>query len=137
MLQAGLLSADYTFKVLTTVGDQAKHVLVVNLSREMRGGQEQLAAAERLIALLAKARHELAVTAVYWRVASLVSRADEALPTLGAAAVALRPPTAKPTPLPLAQRLPKFYDDEPGYQDSEFPSTRAQAADSDLMGLYP
>lgn len=137
MLHAGLLSAEYSLKVLTTVGDQGKHVMVVNLTRAMPGGLEQMASAERLIALLASSRFGLEVTAVYWRVASLVAAVPSG--ALGAVAASMRA-AAKPAPvqaLPLEARRPRFYDDEPGYQDpkTEFPRTRP--ADSDLMGLFP
>lgn len=146
MLHAGVLSAEYTFKVLTTVGDQTKNVLVVNLTRPLEGGLEKQAAAERLIRLIAKQRNNLNVTAVYWRVASLVESTSAATQefAIATAAVRAQPQKHKPAPAraaatgydrPYEERRPRFYDDEPGYQETRNDFERTRPADSDLMGL--
>lgn len=130
MVNAGLLNAEYSVKVLTTYGDKTKLVLVINLKKHMPGGLEQMAAAERLIGLLSKARHQLEVAGVYWRVEPMVGAAGSSV-QIASLPKAVRDTSA--ASLPLSARLPKFYDDEPGYKPDDFPATRP--ADSDLMGL--
>lgn len=130
MLNAGLLNAEYSVKVLTTYGDKSKLVLVINLKKHLPGGLEQMASAEKLIGLLSRARHGLEVAGVYWRVEPMIGAASHSV--MGNSLPKAVRDTSAAT-LPLAARLPKFYDDEPGYKPDDFPPTRP--ADSDLMGL--
>ena len=67
MVRAGVLSASYKFKVLSLDADGNQFLVMVDLAREA-GDAAHLAEIEALIAQSAKSRHEILVTAVYWRV---------------------------------------------------------------------
>jgi hypothetical protein len=68
MVRAGVLSASYKFKVLSLDGEGHQFLIMVDLARGTGGDAANLAEIEALIAQSAKARHEMLVTAVYWRV---------------------------------------------------------------------
>jgi hypothetical protein len=68
MVRAGVLSASYKFKVLSLDSDGRQFLIMVDLARGAGGDAAKLAEIEALIAQAAKARHEMQVTAVYWRV---------------------------------------------------------------------
>lgn len=78
MVRAGVLSASYKFKVLSLDSEGRQFLIMVDLSRGAGGDAANLAEIEALIAQSAKSRHEILVTAVYWRVNEHVSigRAD-------------------------------------------------------------
>ena len=78
MVRAGVLSASYKFKVLSLDVDGHKFLIMVDLARGAGGDAANLAEIEALIAQSAKSRHEILVTAVYWRVNEhvAVGRAD-------------------------------------------------------------
>lgn len=78
MVRAGVLSASYKFKVLSLDAEGRKCLIMVDLARGAGGDAANLAEIEALIAQSAKSRHEILVTAVYWRVNEHVSvgRAD-------------------------------------------------------------
>ena len=67
MVGTGVLSASYKFKVLSLDADGRQFLIMIDLARWVGGDARQLAEIEALIAQSAKARHELQVTAVYWR----------------------------------------------------------------------
>ena len=87
MVRAGVLSASYKFKVLSLDGDGHQFLVMVDLARG-NGGDASLAEIEAQIAQSAKSRHDILVTAVYWRVNEhvAVGRAD------------VRPPDSQPAP---------------------------------------
>ena len=68
MVRAGVLSASYKFKVLSLDSEGRQFLIMVDLARGTGGDAANLAEIEALIAQSAKARHEMHVTAVYWRV---------------------------------------------------------------------
>lgn len=78
MVRAGVLSASYKFKVLSLDAEGRQFLIMVDLARGAGGDAANLAEIEALIAQSAKARHEMQVTAVYWRVNEhvAVGRAD-------------------------------------------------------------
>lgn len=78
MVRAGVLSSSYKFKVLSLDGEGRQFLVMIDLSRGAGGDAGNLAEIEALIAQSAKARHEILVTAVYWRVNDhvAVGRAD-------------------------------------------------------------
>jgi hypothetical protein len=78
MVRAGVLSASYKFKVLSLDGDGRQFLVMIDLARGMGGDANNLSEIEALIAQSAKARHEILVTAVYWRINEhvAVGRAD-------------------------------------------------------------
>jgi hypothetical protein len=76
MVRAGVLSASYKFKVLSLDGRGRQFLVMVDLSRD--GGVEtaQLGEIEAMIAQSAKARHDILVSAVYWRMSEHVAVGD-------------------------------------------------------------
>ena len=73
MVRAGVLTASYKFKVLSLDGDGRQFLIMIDLARGVGGDAKQLAEIEALIAQSAKSRHELLVTAVYWRLTEQMS----------------------------------------------------------------
>lgn len=67
MVKAGVLSSGYKFKVLSLDGRGRQFLLMVDLAREHGAETERLAEIEATIAQSAKLRHDIVVTAVYWR----------------------------------------------------------------------
>lgn len=67
MVRAGMLSSSYKFKVLSLDSRGRQFLVMVDLSREHGDETSRLAEIEALIAQSAKARHDIVVTAVYWR----------------------------------------------------------------------
>jgi len=68
MMRAGVLSASYKFKVLSLDPRGRQYLIMMDLANKSVGDSARLAEIEALIAQQAKARHEILVTAVYWRV---------------------------------------------------------------------
>ena len=68
MTRAGILSASYKFKVLSLDPRGKQYLIMMDLSNQSAGDTGRLAEIESLIAQSAKSRHEILVTAVYWRV---------------------------------------------------------------------
>lgn len=68
MVRAGVLSASYKFKVLSVDTEGRQFLIMVDLERGAGGDIARHAEIEALIAQAAKARHDMQVTAVYWRV---------------------------------------------------------------------
>lgn len=85
MTQAGVLSASYKFKVLSLDSRGREYLVMMDLPHTQAGKTERLAEIEGSIARSAKNRHDILVTAVYWRVnehitAGISSPAAPALP---------------------------------------------------------
>ena len=67
MVRAGVLSASYKFKVLSLDQRGRQFLVMMDLAREFGGETVRLSEIEALIAQTAKARYDIAVNAVYWR----------------------------------------------------------------------
>jgi hypothetical protein len=67
MANAGVVSASYKFKVLSLDARGRQFLVMVDLSREYSGDTTRLAEIEAMVAQAAKVRHDIMVTAVYWR----------------------------------------------------------------------
>jgi hypothetical protein len=78
MVRAGVLSASYKFKVLSLDTEGRQFLIMMDLAQSTGRDAGNLSEIEALIAQSAKARHNLLVTAVYWRINDHVSvgRAD-------------------------------------------------------------
>lgn len=78
MVRAGVLSASYKFKVLSLDPEGRQFLVMVDLGRGAGGDAASLSEIEALIAQSAKTRHDMLVTAVYWRTNDhvLAGRAD-------------------------------------------------------------
>lgn len=93
MIKAGVLSSTYKFKVLSLDSRGRQYLIMMDMARQYAGETSRLAEIEGLIAQHAKARHDILVTAVYWRINEHVTAG---LSRVGA-------PTAS-TPIPLTRR---------------------------------
>jgi hypothetical protein len=67
MTRAGVLSASYKFKVLSLDQRGNEFIVMMDLAKAFGGQPEQLGEIEALIVQNAKARFEITVPAVYWR----------------------------------------------------------------------
>lgn len=67
MTRAGVLSASYKFKVLSLDPRGKQYLIMMDLSQQAAGETGRLAEIESVIAQSAKSRHDILVTAVYWR----------------------------------------------------------------------
>jgi hypothetical protein len=90
MTRAGVLSASYKFKVLSLDPRGKQYLIMMDLSQQAAGETGRLAEIESVIAQSAKSRHDILVTAVYWRLNEHV--------TAGLTA-AKAPPSSRPAPL--------------------------------------
>lgn len=68
MKVAGVLPGNYKFKVLSLDSRGRKYMMMMDLTRLFPQEATKLTEIERLIAQTAQARHEIVVSAVYWRV---------------------------------------------------------------------
>ncbi|MDP2256776.1 MAG: hypothetical protein Q8K05_12085 [Polaromonas sp.] len=67
MMRAGVLSTSYKFKVLSLDQPGEQFMVMMDLAKGFEGSPGQLAEMEALIVHSAKARFEITVPAVYWR----------------------------------------------------------------------
>ena len=93
MIRIGVLSASYKFKVLSLDSRGRQYLIMMDLARQYAGDSARLAEVEGLIAQAAKSRHDILVTAVYWRVNEHVT----------AGVTARLTPASAPAPAPLAR----------------------------------
>jgi hypothetical protein len=68
MVQIGVLSSRYKFKVLSLDSRGSKYLIMMDLAKQHASEAGKLGEIEGLIAKSAKARHNISVTSVYWRV---------------------------------------------------------------------
>lgn len=68
MISAGVLAASYKFKVLSLDAAGRQYVIMMDLTNKAASNTLHLADIEGLMVQAAKLRHDLLVTAVYWRV---------------------------------------------------------------------
>ncbi len=102
MTKAGVLTASYKFKVLSLDQHGRQYLIMMDLAHEFAGATGRLAEIEALIAQSAKTRHDILVTAVYWRVNEMVTvgLSKMAGPTVAPAAAVV--PTAPASPVAAA-----------------------------------
>ena len=67
MNRVGVLSSSYKFKVLSLDSRGRQYLVMMDVQRLQTGEVGRMAEIETLIAQTAKARHDILVTAVYWR----------------------------------------------------------------------
>jgi hypothetical protein len=101
MVRAGVLSASYKFKVLSLDPNGRQYLIMIDLARESGRNADQKEI-EALIAQSAKSRHDILVTAVYWRINDHV----------GAGTSARGPKTSNSQPMPLESQ-PAPFDSAP------------------------
>lgn len=93
MVRAGVLSSSYKFKVLSLDQRGRQFLVMVDLAQGAASDTPRLAEIEAMIAQSAKARHDILVSAVYWRANEHVAIGDPAHFT------AQRPLISQPAPL--------------------------------------
>ncbi len=98
MVRAAVLSASYKFKVLSLDQRGRQFLVMMDISREYGGDAARLSEIEALIAQTAKARHDIAINAVYWRLNDHVAVGAPQ----GAAAMPSRPAPLMPSTAPAA-----------------------------------
>ncbi|MFT3813168.1 MAG: hypothetical protein QM740_07285 [Acidovorax sp.] len=107
MVRASVLSASYKFKVLSLDQRGRQFLVMIDLAREYGGDTARLSEIEALIAQMAKARFDIFVTAVYWRISEHVAvgqpRPAATAPTAAAAGV---PPRRLRPALPVPPQAP-------------------------------
>lgn len=130
MTRAGLLSSSYKFKVLSLDSRGRQYLIMMDMARENIADSQRLSDIEIHIAKVAKSRHDILVTAVYWRVNEHV--------TTGLARTA--PPVAAPAAgiglprvVPPVQAAPSRY--EPLQPDEVAAFKQALAAIQPPSGL--
>jgi len=106
MTRAGVLSASYKFKVLSLDTRGRQYLIMMDLSQAAAGETGRLAEIESLIAQSAKARYEILVTAVYWRLNEHVTAGLSAVKSFSGAASSRPAPLAPLSPAPLAASPP-------------------------------
>lgn len=121
MTRAGVLAACYKFKVLSLDTRGMKYLIMMDLVHGAGNEVQRLTEIEAVLAQTAKVRHDLLVTAVYWRISEQVTAGLSAAPTQRSAALANRPATPSAT----AATLPGF---EPLQQDEIAAFKRAVAS---------
>jgi hypothetical protein len=104
MVRNGMLSASYKFKVLSLDARGLSFLVMMDLPLEFGQQVERLGAIENMIIGNAKTRHQLMVTAVYWRVAPV--------PVHEQFKMSVPPRDSAPAPLagapaPVAQQAPR------------------------------
>ncbi len=108
MTRAGVLSASYKFKVLSLDARGRQFLVMCDLARDYGGETSRLAEIEALIAQGAKTRHDILVTAVYWRMNEHVAIGDPA----AAAARKTESAEINSSPMPL-DSMPAVLDSAP------------------------
>lgn len=103
MIRVGVLSASYKFKVLSLDSRGRQYLIMMDVARQYVGEPGRLAEVESLIAQSAKTRHDILVTAVYWRVNEHVTAGVTARMAATPATAAVHKPTA--TSVPVAPAL--------------------------------
>ncbi len=78
MVHAGVLSSSYKFKVLSLDARGRQFLVMIDLAAGAGGDTVRLAEIEALVAQHAKARHDILVSAVYWRSNEHVAVGDPA-----------------------------------------------------------
>lgn len=92
MNRAGVLSSSYKFKVLSLDTHGRQFLVMVDLAYGGGADTNRLAEIEAMVAQSAKSRHDILVTAVYWRANDHVAVGDPVH-------APQRPPISRPAPL--------------------------------------
>jgi hypothetical protein len=99
MMRAGVLSSGYKFKVLSLDAKGHQFLVMIDLARTYGREAARLADIEATIAQAAKARHEILVEGVYWRMNEHAAVGDPAAQEKAPGAASARPDTSQPAAL--------------------------------------
>lgn len=112
---AGILSASYKFKVLSLDSRGRQYLIMMDIDRRYATETGRLAEIEGLIAHNAKSRHDILVTAVYWRVNETVTAG---LTRVSAPAPLSATPSAASTPAPKPRYEPLHADEVAAFKQA-------------------
>ena len=112
MTRAGVLSASYKFKVLSLDQRGNEFIVMMDLAKAFGGQPEQLGEIETLIVQNAKARFEITVPAVYWRMDEVAAVGKPALSAQDAVQTAALHVEAAAAPAKPAPRYEPIQADE-------------------------
>ncbi|MFM2275804.1 MAG: hypothetical protein RL211_1676 [Pseudomonadota bacterium] len=116
MMRAGVLSASYKFKVLSLDPRGRQYLIMMDLANKSIGDTGRLAEIEVLIAQYAKERHEILVTAVYWRTNERVTAGltchRSTVPSLAAEPLKHKPVVIPLTPTKVVPQYEPLQEDE-------------------------
>lgn len=105
MTRAGVLAASFKFKVLSLDVSGHQYLIMVDLANQAAGDTARLAEIEAMVAQTAKMRHDILVTAVYWRVNEHVTAGlSQASSPEARKSVSHMQATAAPKPPPVPNR---------------------------------
>jgi hypothetical protein len=99
MAKAGVLSAHYKFKVLSLDGRGRQFLIMVDLARDHGVEASRLVEIEAAIAQAAKSRHDILVSAVYWRTTEQAAPNSAPPPPAAAVAAAAAPDRSRFDPI--------------------------------------
>ena len=102
---AGILSSSYKFKVLSLDSRGRQYLIMMDIDRRYAADTSRMAEIEGLVAHNAKSRHDILVTAVYWRVNETVTAG---LTRVSAPAPLAAMPSPAPTPPNAASAKPRY-----------------------------
>lgn len=138
MTRAGVLASSYKFKVLSLDPRGQQYLVMMDLANQSAGDTNRLAEIEALIAQGAKVRHNIEVTAVYWRVNEHVTtgltRPRALTPSVARVTPIKPPPATSPIPKSTGSRIPQF---EPLQADEVEAFKRALSTASRPVPLAP
>lgn len=137
MIAAGVLAVSYKFKVLALDAAGRKYIVMMDLADKVTSDTAVLGKIEALMAQSAKMRHDILVTAVYWRVSdSLLDSSASAqhvhTTQVGRQACESKAAGQPDWPAEEDQQIPRF---QPLQQDEVAAFKRALASASALMPL--
>lgn len=117
MVRVGILSSNFKFKVLATDPKGLRFIVMMDLPEAFGADISQLAEIEPVICRTAKVRHNIIVSAVYWRadVPVPTGRAPAPAASTTAAPSPTPAPVATPAPTP-AVSAPPTTPDKPGFE---------------------
>ena len=99
MVRSGILSAGYKFKVLALDKRATQFIVMIDLAEQFVDTHDKLAQIEALIAYSAKARFEILITSVYWRLNGQLGVLSAKATSGAAAALRASMPAAASAPL--------------------------------------
>lgn len=121
MTRAGLLSSSYKFKVLSLDSRGRQYLIMMDMARQNISDSQRLSDVEIHIAKVAKSRHDILVTAVYWRVNEQVTAGlARSMPSVvaPAAAMAAPPVAVVPTQAPPTRYEPLQPDEVAAFKQA-------------------
>lgn len=130
MIRAGVLAAAYKFKVLSLDARGLQYMIMMDLIHQPAGGAHRLAEIEAMMAQAAKARHDMVITAVYWRVKEPHMAGAPNLATMSGTEPAKTPQPPRPLNVPATppSAVNKAHSYEPLQQDEVDAFKRALAS---------